>query len=126
TFVNVPAPNHVSVMRSGDVDAEATWEPFGTMIVQQIPGAYIVMRGGGYLGYDLYVATSGDFVKKNPDIVGQLVAGFAESEWYIRHHQADAAQPATRSDEHTSELQSREKLVRPVLREKTTASNGKS
>jgi len=96
TFVNVPAPNQVSVMRSGDVDAEATWEPFGTMMLQQVPGAYIVIRGGGYLGYDLYVATSGDFVKNNPDVVGRLVAGFAESEWYIRHHQAEAAQIATR------------------------------
>src|SRR5579883_828905 len=37
TFVNVPAPNHVSVMQSGGVDAEVTWEPYGTMILQQVP-----------------------------------------------------------------------------------------
>ena len=96
TFVNVPAPNHVSAMRSGGVDAEATWEPYGTMILQQVPGAYVVLRGGGYLGYNLYVATSDDFRKKNPEVLQQLVDGVAESEWYIRHHPAEAAQIATR------------------------------
>ncbi|HET9002251.1 MAG TPA: ABC transporter substrate-binding protein [bacterium] len=96
TFVNVPAPNHVSVMRAAGVDAEVTWEPYGTMILQQIPGTYVVLRGGGYVGYDLYVGSSDDFIKKNVEVMQQLVDGFAESEWYIRHHQVEAAQIATR------------------------------
>jgi NitT/TauT family transport system substrate-binding protein len=96
TFVNVPAPNHVSVLRAGGVDAEVTWEPYGTMILRQVPQSFVVMRGGGYIGYHLYVGTSEDFAKKNPDVMQQLVEGFAESEWYIRHHQAEAAQIATR------------------------------
>jgi len=96
TFVNVPAPNHVSVMRSGGVDAEVTWEPYGTMLLRQVPGAYVVLRGGGYIGYNLYVGTSEDFAKKNPEVMQQLVEGFVESEWYIRHHQAEAAQIAIR------------------------------
>ena len=96
TFVNVPAPNHVSVMRSGAVDAEVTWEPYGTMILRQIPGSYVVQRGGGYIGYNLYVGSSEDFVRKNLDLMQQLVDGFAEAQWYIRHHQAESAQIATR------------------------------
>jgi ABC-type nitrate/sulfonate/bicarbonate transport system substrate-binding protein len=96
TFVNVPAPNHVSVMRASAIDAEVTWEPYGTMILQQVPGTYVVLRGGGYIGYHLYVGTSEDFVKKSPEVMQQLVEGFAESEWYVRHHQAEAAQIATR------------------------------
>jgi len=96
TFVNVPAPNHVSVMRAGAVDAEVTWEPYGTMILQQIPASYVVLRGGGYIGYNLYVGSSEEFVKKNPDLMQQMVDGFAEAQWYIRHHQAEAAQIATR------------------------------
>jgi NitT/TauT family transport system substrate-binding protein/sulfonate transport system substrate-binding protein len=111
TFVNVPAPNHVSVMRSGGVDAEATWEPYGTMILQQIPGAYVVLRGGGYLGYNLYVATSDDFLKKNPEIVQQLVDGVAESEWYVRHHPAEAAQIATRWIEGLDEAAARKAIT---------------
>jgi ABC-type nitrate/sulfonate/bicarbonate transport system substrate-binding protein len=111
TFVNVPAPNHVSVMRSGGVDAEATWEPYGTMILQQIPGAYVVLRGGGYLGYNLYVATSDEFLKKNPEIVQQLVDGVAESEWYVRHHPAEAAQIATRWIEGLDEAAARKAIT---------------
>jgi NitT/TauT family transport system substrate-binding protein/sulfonate transport system substrate-binding protein len=111
TFVNVPAPNHVSVMRSGGVDAEATWEPYGTMILQQVPGAYVVLRGGGYLGYNLYVATSDEFLKKNPEIVQQLVDGVAESEWYVRHHPAEAAQIATRWIEGLDEAAARKAIT---------------
>ncbi len=96
TFVNVPAPNHVSVMRSGGVDAEVTWEPYGTMLVQQIAGSYVVQRGGGYIGYHLYAGTSDEWLKKNPEAMQQLVDGFAEAEWYIRHHQAESARIAMR------------------------------
>ncbi len=96
TFVNVPAPNHVSVMRGGGVDAEVTWEPYGTMILQQVPGAYVVLRGGGYIGYNLYIATREEFITKNPDVIQAVVDGMVEAEWYIRHHQVEAAQIAMR------------------------------
>ncbi len=96
TFVNVPAPNHMSVMRYGGVDAEVTWEPYGTMILQQVRGAYTVLRGGGHIGYHLYAGTSDDILKKNPEVMQQIVEGLVETEWYVRHHQAEAAQIATR------------------------------
>ena len=95
TWVNVPAPEHVSVMRSGGVDAEVTWEPYGTMILDQIPKTYLVQRGGGYVGYNLWVGTSDAFIKSNPDIVQKLVDGFAESEWYVRRNPKEAALIAT-------------------------------
>ncbi len=111
TFINVPAPNHVSVMRAGAVDAEVTWEPYGTMILQQVPGTYVVLRGGGYIGYHLYVGTSEDFAKKNPEVMQQLVDGFAESEWYIRHHQAEAAQISMRWIEGLDETSARKAVT---------------
>ncbi len=111
TFVNVPAPNHVSVMRAGAVDAEVTWEPFGTMILRQIPGTYVVLRGGGFIGYNLYVGTSEDFLKKEPEAMQRLVDGFAESSWYIRHHQAEAAQIATRWIEGLDETSARKAVT---------------
>ncbi len=96
TFVNVPAPDHVSVLRNGGVDAEVTWEPYGTMILQQVAGAYIVRRGGGFLGYDLYLMSPEEFVKRNPNVVNGLVRGFVESASYVRQHQTESAQIATR------------------------------
>ncbi len=111
TFVNVPAPSHVSVLRNGGVDAEVTWEPYGTMILQQVPQSYVVLRGGGYIGYDLFVGTAEDFAKKNPDLMQQLVEGFAESEWYIRLHQAEAAQIATRWIEGLDEVSAKKAIT---------------
>ncbi len=96
TFLNVPAPNHVSVIRSGDLDAEVTWEPYGTMILQQVPDTYVVLRGGGYFPYDLYMMASEDFIKKNTDLIERVVAGFAEAAWYVRRNQTESASIATR------------------------------
>lgn len=94
-IVNVPPPDHVSVMRSGSVDAEATWEPYGTMILDQIPGAILVQRGGNYLGYTLWMGSSAEYVGKNPQIMQKLVDAMAESQAYVRAHPAEAAQIAT-------------------------------
>jgi ABC-type nitrate/sulfonate/bicarbonate transport system substrate-binding protein len=111
TFVNVPAPNHVSVMRAGGVDAEVTWEPYGTMILQQIPGSYVVQRGGGYIGYDLYVGSSEDFLKRSPDVIQQLVDGFAEAQWSIRRNPVEAAQIAMRWIEGLDEISARKAVT---------------
>ena len=95
-FVNVPSPNHVSVLRNGGVDAEVVWEPYGTMILQQVPGAFVVLRGGGYIGWDLYLMGAEEFVRRNPSVVDGLVRGFVEAAWYVRQHTAESAQIATR------------------------------
>ncbi len=95
TIVNVPPSEHVPVMRQGGVDAMVTWEPYGTMILNQIPGAFLVQRGGGYLGYSLWMGSSTDYVAKNPEIMQKLVDAMAESEWYIRTHPKEAADVAT-------------------------------
>jgi sulfonate transport system substrate-binding protein len=95
TIVNVPPNDHVPAMRQGSVDAEATWEPYGTMILNQIPGSILVKRGGGYMGYSLWMGSSADYVAKNPEVVQKLVDAMAESEWYIRQHPQEAAEIAT-------------------------------
>ncbi len=95
-FINVPPPDHVSVLRNGNVDAEVVWEPYGTMILQQVPNAYTVLRGGGYIGWDLYLMGPEDFIRRNATIVDGVVRGFAESAWYVRQHQGESAQIAGR------------------------------
>jgi ABC-type nitrate/sulfonate/bicarbonate transport system substrate-binding protein len=81
---------------------------------QQIPETYVVPRGGGYIGYDLYVGSSDDFMKKNVEVMQQLVDGFAESEWYIRHHQVEAAQIATRWIEGLVPAAAQKAVTKPV------------
>lgn len=94
-IVNVPPQDHIPTMRAGSVDAEATWEPYGTMILDQIPGSVLVQRGGPYMGYTLWMGSSADFVSKNPDVVQKLVDAMAESEAWIRQHPKEAADIAT-------------------------------
>ncbi len=95
-FANVPAPDHVSALRNGGVDAEVVWEPYGTMILQQVPGSYVVLRGGGYLGWNLYLMGPEEFVRRNPAVMDGLVRGFVEAAWYVRRHATESAQIATR------------------------------
>ncbi|TMI88845.1 MAG: ABC transporter substrate-binding protein [Bacillati bacterium ANGP1] len=111
TFVNVPSPNHVSVLREGGVDAEVTWEPYGTMILQQVPGAYVVLRGGGYLGYDLYMMGTEEFVRRHPSVVDGLVRGFVEAASYVRRHPVESAQIATRWIEGLDEASARKAIT---------------
>jgi sulfonate transport system substrate-binding protein len=95
-FVNVPSPDNVSSLRNGGVDAEVVWEPYGTMLLQQVPGAYVVLRGGGYIGWYLYLMGLEEYVKRNPAVVDGVVRGFVESAWYVRQHGAESAQIAMR------------------------------
>lgn len=110
-FINVPPPDHVSVLRNGGVDAEVVWEPYGTMILQQVPGAYTVLRGGGYIGWDLYLMGPEDFIKRNPAIVDGVVRGFVESAWYVRQHPVESAQIAGRWIEGLDEKAARKAIT---------------
>ncbi|HVA38250.1 MAG TPA: ABC transporter substrate-binding protein [Candidatus Dormibacteraeota bacterium] len=96
SFVNVPPSSSVSAMRTGAIDAESTWEPYGTMILKEVPGSYLVDRGGKYLGYGLYIATSDAFIASHPKVIQELTDAFAESEAYVRRHPHEAAMIATR------------------------------
>ncbi len=110
-FVNVPAPNHVSVLRNGGVDAEVVWEPYGTMILQQIPSAYTVLRGGGYIGWTLYLMAPEDLVKRTPRVVEGVVRGFAEAAWYVRKNPTESAQIAVRWIEGLDETAARKAIT---------------
>ena len=110
-FVNVPAPDHVSSLRNGGVDAEVVWEPYGTMILQQVPGAYVVQRGGGYIGWDLYLMGPEEFLKRNPAAVEGLVRGFVESASYVRQHPAESAQIAMRWIEGLDEVSAKKAIT---------------
>ena len=38
-------------------------------------GAYVVLRGGGFIGYCLYLMGTEEFVKRNPDVVARPQKG---------------------------------------------------
>ncbi len=110
-FVNVPSPNHVSVLRNGGVDAEVVWEPYGTMILQQVPGSYTVLRGGGYIGWTLYLMATEDLVRRSPRVVEGLVRGFVEAASYVRKNPTESAQIAVRWIEGLDETAARKAIT---------------
>src|SRR5256885_7973237 len=58
TIVNIMAPPALApALREGKVDAIVSWEPFNTVVLDQVPESYTVVRGGGYLSY-IMVATA--------------------------------------------------------------------
>ncbi len=67
--VNVPPGNSVSALAGGQVDAMAAWEPYGTLILESVPDAVLVQRGGGFVGYYINMSTLVDVMEKQPDMV---------------------------------------------------------
>lgn len=95
TILNLPSSNWKSALEAKQVDAVAAWEPFGTQL-GQVPGAVLVVRGGGYLGYSISLSPSTRFWQEEPDLVERAVYGMVEAAWYTRKNREEAAEIATR------------------------------
>jgi ABC-type nitrate/sulfonate/bicarbonate transport system substrate-binding protein len=78
------------------VDAISTWEPYGTLILEKLPGSVLVIRGGGNLGYVIMASTTEDMIKNQPEVVERFVLGVAEATQYARQHPDEAAEISTR------------------------------
>src|SRR5712692_9906470 len=50
TIVNIMAPPALApALKDAKVDAVVSWEPFNTVVLDQVPESYVVIRGGGHL-----------------------------------------------------------------------------
>ena len=96
TVVNVPPGNSVSALAGGQVDAVAVWEPYGTLMMEKVPDAVLVQRGGGHIGYYINMSALVDTLEKQPDMVFRYAVGLAEASQYTRQHLDEAAEIATR------------------------------
>ena len=96
TFLNVPPGNLLAVLQNGSVDAIASWEPYPTAVLEKVPGAVLVSRGGGFIADIINYAVQADLIEKKPDLVERYVAAMAEASQYTRQHLDEAAEIATR------------------------------
>jgi len=94
--VNVPPGNSVSALAGGQVDAISVWEPYGTLMMEKVPEAVLVLRGGGHLGYYINMSALVDTLEKQPDMVFRYAVALAEASQYTRQHLDEAAEIATR------------------------------
>ena len=66
-----------ALLKEGKADAVVCWEPFNTMVLDQAQNSYVVIRGGGHLGYIMVATAHEPTIKTSPDLVRKFVAGLA-------------------------------------------------
>ena len=96
TVINVPPGNSVSALAGGQVDAIAVWEPYGTLMLEKVPDAVLVQRGGGFIGYYINMSALADTLEKQPDLVYRYAVALAEASQYTRQRPEEAAEITTR------------------------------
>ncbi len=96
TVVNVPPGNSVSVLAGGQVDAVSVWEPYGSLMLDKVPDAVLVQRGGGHLGYYINMSALPDVLEQQGDMVYRYAVALAEAAQYTRQHLDEAAEITTR------------------------------
>jgi NitT/TauT family transport system substrate-binding protein len=93
TVVNIMAPPALApALKEGKVDAVVSWEPFNTVVLDQVPESYTVIRGGGYLSYIMVATAHEPTLQSNPEVIRNFVAGLAEASQYTRQHRDEAVE----------------------------------
>jgi NitT/TauT family transport system substrate-binding protein/sulfonate transport system substrate-binding protein len=95
-LLNIGPGNQMGALQRGDVDAVATWEPYGTLILEKVPGATLVTRNGGLLSYAVFMQATTPFLEQSTGLVEKYVLGAAEASQYTRQHADEAAEITTR------------------------------
>src|SRR6266480_7912638 len=91
TIVNIMAPPALApALKEGKVDAIVSWEPFNTVVLDQVPESYTVVRGGGYLSYIMVATAHEPTLQSSPELIRNFVAGLAEASQYTRQHRDEA------------------------------------
>src|SRR5258708_24024632 len=93
TNVNIMAPPALApALKEGKVDAVVSWEPYNTIVLEQVPESYTVVRGGGHLSY-IMVATAHDpTIRGDPAVLRSFVAGLAAASQYTRKNRDEAVE----------------------------------
>ena len=89
---NVSQTQLATLLKEGKVDATVCWEPFNTMVLEQVTDSYPVIRGGGHLSYIMVATTHEPTLQTNPEVVRNFVAGLAAASQYTRQHRAEAVE----------------------------------
>ncbi|MCC7106614.1 MAG: ABC transporter substrate-binding protein [Chloroflexi bacterium] len=95
-IMNVAPERTVAAFQTNQIDASSSLEPYGTLVMDKVPGTYLVQRGGGYISYGAFFITRPDVVVSQPDVVQRMVEGWLETCWWTRQNLDQAAEITTR------------------------------
>jgi sulfonate transport system substrate-binding protein len=96
TLVNTPPPDMTVALLSKGIDAFSGWDPWPIVAQKDVPGAYVVMRGGDLISYLGYNVATRAWIEKNGDTIEKFLAAVAEADKWMRANPKQAAQVATR------------------------------
>jgi ABC-type nitrate/sulfonate/bicarbonate transport system substrate-binding protein len=96
TIVNTPPPDMAVALQTSGIDVAIGWDPWPLLIRDQVPGAYQVSRGGGYIAYIGYLVAKRDWVEQNEETVKKFLAARAAADQWMRENPEDAAGVASR------------------------------
>jgi ABC-type nitrate/sulfonate/bicarbonate transport system substrate-binding protein len=82
----------ITQLKEGKADAIVCWEPFNSMVLDKVPGSYVVIRGGGHLSYVMIATAHEPTIQSDPKLIGNFVAGLAEASQYTRQHRDEAVE----------------------------------
>jgi ABC-type nitrate/sulfonate/bicarbonate transport system substrate-binding protein len=96
TLVNTPPPDMTVALLSRGIDAFSGWDPWPIVAQKDVPGAYLVIRGGDLISYLGYNVATRAWIEKNGETVEKFLAAVAEADKWMRANPKQAAQVATR------------------------------
>jgi sulfonate transport system substrate-binding protein len=82
----------VKLLNENKADAVVCWEPFNTMVLEQVPESYVVVRGGGHLSYVMIATAHAPMIASDPQLIRNFVAGLAAASQYTRQHRDEAVE----------------------------------
>jgi sulfonate transport system substrate-binding protein len=92
-LVNITSnPALVPNLAEGKVDAVVSLEPWNTLILDKVPGSYIVKRGGGYMAYMMVSTFQDSVIKSQPELVEKFAIGLAASAQAVRQNRDEAVE----------------------------------
>jgi ABC-type nitrate/sulfonate/bicarbonate transport system substrate-binding protein len=96
TLVNTPPPDMTVALLAKGIDAFSGWDPWPIVAQKDVPGAYLVVRGGDLISYLGYNVATRAWVEKNGETIEKFLAAVAEADKWMRANPKQAAQVATR------------------------------
>lgn len=95
-LINIAPTEKITALERQDVDAMVNWEPLTSQALLRVEGSYVVVEGGDYIARQTFIATSPDYLEKNPEICKKYLTALVEAYHYTRTHREEAAAIATR------------------------------
>jgi ABC-type nitrate/sulfonate/bicarbonate transport system substrate-binding protein len=96
TLVNTPPPDMTVALLSKGIDAFSGWDPWPIVATKDVPGAYVVQRGGDVISYLGFNVATRSWVEKNGETIEKFLAAVSEADKWMRANPKQAAQVATR------------------------------